>query len=293
MTDGSSHQWGGDFCVIGDIGPETQWNDALQGVEDVVHLAAKVHDTDESTAGIYGHYRRANVEGTETLARAAASAGVRRFIYMSSIKVNGESTPSGSAFIETDRPKPQDAYGQSKWDAEQALAVVSRETGMEVVVLRPPLVYGPGVKANFLSLLNLIDRGWPLPLASLNNVRSLILVDNLAHAVKSCLQHPAAAGRTFLLADAAISVANLVRMLAQALGRRSLLLPVPMSLLRGVGAALGKGASIEKLTSSLVIDDRAIREALGWAPPMSLPDGIRITCDWYQSASHGKGRRAL
>lgn len=280
---------GMESTVVGEIGPDTRWENALKGIDAVVHLAAKVHVVQQSNAAIMNEYHRLNVQGTDALARAAVRAGVRRFVYLSSVKVNGDATPGDRGFVEADCPAPQDLYGKSKWEAEQVLAAVSRETGMEIVILRPPLVYGAGVKANFLSLLRAVDRGFPLPLGKINNRRSFIFVENLADAIARCLQHPDAAGRTFLVADGTISTPDLVRKVALGLGRRACLLPVPVVMLQGIGALLGKSSSVDKLTSSLVVDDREIRRMLGWVPPVSMDDGVTATCNWYKLACGNDG----
>ena len=277
--------------VVGEIGPHTRWERVLRGMEGVVHLAAKVHVIQQPTQAVRDEYQRVNVNGTEMLARAAADAGVKRFVYLSTVKVQGEATPRYRPFVESDKPEPRDLYGESKWGAEQSLASVSRDTGMEVVILRPPMIYGAGVKANFLSLLRAVERGWPLPLGRVNNRRSLIYVENLADAVTKCLHHPDAAGRTFLVADAAISIADLVRKLSAGLGRRARLFPVPVAILRGVGTLLGKSSTVEKVTSSLVVDCGEIQRIVGWRPPISMEDGLRATCNWYKSAYRHKGSR--
>ena len=278
-------------CVVGEIGPHTRWESALAGMEGVVHLAAKVHVIQQPTQAVRDEYQRVNVDGTEMLARAAADAGVKRFVYLSTVKVQGEATPCYRPFVESDKPEPRDLYGESKWTAEQSLASVSKDTGMEVVILRPPMIYGAGVKANFLLLLRAVERGWPLPLGRVSNRRSLIYVENLADAVTNCLHHPDAAGRTFLVADAAISIADLVRKLSVGLGRRSRLFPVPVTILRGVGALLGKSSAVDRVTSSLVVDDGEIRRVVGWRPPISMEDGLRATCNWYKSAYRQKASR--
>jgi nucleoside-diphosphate-sugar epimerase len=227
---GSEHQ--PEVRVVGEIGSHTDWAPVLQGATAVVHLAARVHVMRDSGRDAFARYREANADATEQLARAAAAAGVQRFVYLSSIKVNGEAT-SERPFTEADSPAPADAYALSKWEAEQALARVRRESGLEVVVLRPPLVYGPGVKANFLSLVDAVARGWPLPLAAVRNQRSLVYVGNLVSAIVRCLEHPAAAGRTYLVADGeSVSTGELIRGIARALERPARLFPAPTGLLR-------------------------------------------------------------
>jgi len=279
---------------IDDIGPATRWNEALAGMDAVVHLAARVHVMAEAMPDGLAAYRRVNVEGTEGLALAAAAAGVRRFVFLSTIKVNGEATRT-RPFTESDPPAPQDAYARSKGEAEQALRRIGAQTGMEVVILRPPLVYGPGVKGNFLSLLKIVARGVPLPLGSVKNRRSLIYVGNLADAIVKCLEHPAAAGETFLVRDAEdLSTPELVHRLARALGVAPRLIPVPPSWLVLGGRWLGRGAAVERLAGSLTVDDSRIRDALGWHPPYSLDEGLEATGRWYRERGRsGEKRRWL
>ena len=220
-------------------------------------------------------------------------AGLRRFVFISSIKVNGEQTTSGP-FTESDVPRPDDAYGMSKWEAEQALWETAGRTGLEVVVLRPPLVYGPGAPGNFNRLLRFIRRGIPLPLASIRNQRSFMYVDNLCDAIQECLQHPAAAGRTFLLSDGEdISTPELIRLLSQYLGRRSRLIPFPPALLEAGAKVLGFRGEAERLLGSLRVDSSAIRETLHWNPPYPLREGLRATAQAYLAAlANGQGEPA-
>ena len=271
--------------AVGEHGPSTPWDAAVKDVDVVVHLAAHVHQPMKESAESIATYRRVNVEATETLARSAAHAGVRRFVFLSSIKVNGDQTDRARALTEVDSPKAQDAYGMSKRDAELVLFRVSKETGMEVVVLRPPLVYGPGVKANFLALLKLVDSGLPLPLASVDNRRSLVFVGNLVDAVVASMEHSQAAGQTFLVSDGEdVATPELVRRIAKALGRRARLFPCPVSALRLIGSAIGKSGAIERLTSSLVVDSSRVRAILGWSAPFTLDQGLDATAHWYAKA---------
>lgn len=269
-------------CIaVGDIGPETDWRAVLEGMDAVVHLAARAHIMQDTAQDPLAAYRAINCAGTENLARQAAQAGVKRLVYLSSIKVNGERT-TDRPFRAVDTPHPQDPYSVSKWEAEQALQRVAIETGLEVVILRPPLIYGPLVKANFLRLMNLIARGLPLPLGMVNNRRSLLYLSNLADAIRCCLAHPAASGKTYLLSDGApLSSAELVQGLASALGKPALLLPVPPSLLRLAGRLAGKRAEIARLLDSLEIDSSAIRHELGWQAPYTLEQGLAATAAWY------------
>lgn len=268
--------------AVGEIGAETDWRAALEGVGTVVHLAARVHVMRDDARDPLAQYRAVNRDGTERLARQAALAGVRRLVYLSSIKVNGERT-SGQPFRASDAPQPQDPYAHSKWEAEQALRRIAAETGLETVILRPPLVYGPGVKANFLRLMRLAEHGVPLPLARVDNRRSLLYLGNLADAVRACLAHPAAAGKIYLLSDGApLSTPALIRALAKALGKSARLLPVPLPLLRLAGQLVGKDAEIARLLDSLEIDGTGIERELAWQPPYTLDEGLEATAAWFR-----------
>ena len=268
-----------DDAVVGDIGPATDWRVALRGVDVVIHLAARTHVMRDTAADPLAAYRRLNVEGTQTLTHAAQAAGVRRFIFLSSIKVNGESTTL-RPYTENDAPYPEDPYGVSKREAELALRAAA--AGMETVVLRPPLLYGPGVKGNFLRLMRATERGVPLPLGSIQNHRSLLYLDNLIDAMIVCLDHPAAVGQTYLLADDEDpSTPELVRAIAAALHKRARLIGFPPQLLKIAGAVTGKSAAVSRLLGSLQIDSSKIRGELGWQPRYALAEGLRQTAEWY------------
>lgn len=288
----ASHNWSD--VVVGDINGETDWTSTLKGVDTVVHLAARVHVMDEREADALAAFWAVNVEGTERLARQAAEAGVNRLVYLSSIKVNGESTEydhqgRNLAFSERDVPVPQDPYGVSKWEAEQALHRVSEEAGIEVVVVRPPLVYGPGVKANFSRLLHWVDKGIPLPLARVDNRRSLLALDNLVDFLVRCVDHPAAAGETFLVADGEdLSTPELIRKIAAQMGRPARLAPFPSGLMRLVARLLGKGAVVNRLCGSLQVDIGKARQVLGWKPPVSVDEGLNKTVAWYMREKEGR-----
>jgi len=271
--------------AVGDIGIDTDWRAALEGVSGVVHLAARTHVLRETATNPLAEYRRINVSGTERLARSAAACGVRRLVFLSSVKVNGERT-TGRPCTEGDTPRPEDAYGVSKWEAEQALSRIAAGTGLEVVVLRPPLVYGPGVKGNFLRLMNLVARGVPLPLGAVANRRSFIYTGNLAGAIVQALDAPQAAGRTYLVSDGEdVSTPDLVRALARALGVKPRLLSLPLAAL-GLGATLaGKRAEFARLTGSLQVDSSRIRQELGWEPRFSLTQGLTETARWHRGGS--------
>ena len=218
----------------------------------------------------------------------AAASGVKRLVFMSSIKVNGERT-SGHPFTETDAPLPEDAYGISKWEAEQALGRIAHQTGLEIVVLRSPLVYGPGVKGNFLRLMALVVRGYPLPLASIHNRRSLIYVGNLVDAIIACLEQSAAAGKTYLVSDGEdISTPELIRAIASVLGIRAKLFPCPATFLTIGAALLGKSREVDRLIGSLQVDSSRIRAELAWQPRISLAQGLEQTAQWYLKAANGK-----
>ena len=278
-----------DIHVTAPLGPETDWRPALGGVEAVVHLAARVHVMNESDADAL--HRQANAEGTLRLAEAAAAAGVGRFVFLSTAKVNGERT-GAAPFRESDPPTPADAYARSKWEAETGLARIAKRTGLEVVVMRPPLVYGPGVGGNFLALLNICRARVPLPLAGADNRRSLLFVGNLADAIVRCLDHPAAAGETYLLRDGEdISTVQLVRRAAQALGRPARLFRLPAGVLRLAGGLICKSAVVARLLDSLAVDDGKIRRQLGWTPPFTLAQGLNETAAWFQARGEGDKSR--
>ena len=265
---------------IGSIDSDTKWGDALTGIDTVVHLVGRVHVMDDVSADPLAEYRNVNVEGTKCLAVSSASAGVKRFIFISSIKVNGEGR--AAAYNEDDEAAPQDPYGVSKWEAEQELHKISHTTGIEVVILRPPLVYGPGVKANFYNLLKIVDRGIPLPFAKIDNLRSFIYLDNLIDVIITCINHPRAEGRTFLVNDREdVSTPELIRKIASALGKPARLFSIPPFLMRLAGKFTGKSAAIDRLLGSLTIDSTKIRKELGWKPPYTMEYGLKETAKWY------------
>ena len=280
---------GTETARIAAVDAETDWGEALSGVDAVVHLAARVHVMRESSPDPLGSFRTVNTEGTRRLAAMAAHSGVRRIVYLSSIKVNGEQTTSGP-FTESDVPRPDEAYGMSKWLAEQALWEAADGTSLEVVVVRPPLVYGPSAPGNFNRLLKFVRMGIPLPLGSVRNRRSFMYVENLCDAIRVCLQHPAAAGQTFLLSDGEdVSTPELIRLLSDYLGRRSRLIPFPTSLLEVGANLLGYRGEAERLLRSLRVDSSAIRQTLHWNPPYSLHEGLRATAEAYLAALQDRG----
>jgi len=268
-------------CVVGDIALETDWLSVLDGVSMVVHLAARVHIMNDTVDNPLAAFRAVNVGGTERLARAAAVAGVRRFVYLSSIKVNGEATPF-APYSETDEAAPLDPYGISKWEAEQALCRVAQETGLEVVIIRPPLVYGPGVGGNIRRLIGLAAKGLPLPLAAIRNQRSLLYVGNLCSALQACLERPDAAGKTYLVSDGQdVSTPELYRLLARFLDAKERLWSVPPQLLRALGILTGKSIEVSRLIDSLVVSNACIAKELEWKPPFSLQQGLEDTVEAY------------
>lgn len=272
--------FGGLQVAVGDISGQTDWSVALAGVQAVVHTAARVHVMNESTANPLEAFRQVNVQGTLNLARQAAAAGIRRFVFVSSIKVNGEATLLGAPFTADDAAHPLDAYGVSKWEAELALSQLAVQTGMELVIIRPPLVYGPGVRANFARLVRCLQRGLPLPLGAIDNRRSLVGLDNLVDLLVVCLSHPAAAGQVFLVSDGEdVSTSALLRRMGQALGCPARLLPVPAGVLKMAATILGKGAVAQRLCHSLQVDMAKTRQLLGWNPPLSLDQGLKKLCN--------------
>lgn len=264
--------------AMGEIDGETDWSEALRRVEAIVHLAARVHVMSRSAAEDGDAFRRVNVAGTLNLARQAARAGVRRFVFLSTIKVNGETTDGRFPFTPDDPPDPHDAYARSKLEAEQGLMALGREGAMEVTVVRPPLVYGPGVKANFAAMMRWVERGVPLPLGAINNRRSLIYVGNLADLLIHATTHPAAANQVFLASDGDdLSTTELLRGLAQAMGKSARLLPVPPPLLAGAAKVVGRGDIADRLLGSLTVDIGKTRTLLAWTPPFSVAEGLRAT----------------
>lgn len=275
-------------AVVGAIDDATDWTAALRGVDMVIHLAARVHMMNDTIADPLAEFRKVNLHGTANLARQAADAGVRRLVYVSSIKVNGKSSLSPQAegaqniFTEKDIPDPQEPYGVSKWEAEQALHRVNGDTGLEVVIVRPPLIYGSGVKGNFAQMMNIVHKKIPLPFASIHNLRSLLYLGNLTDALIACATHPAASGQTYLICDGEdISTPELLRQLAAGMGVPSRLLPFPPAMLKLVANLAGKSQQIERLIGSLRIDGDKIRTDLNWTPPFTVRQGLQLTSKWH------------
>lgn len=266
------------------------WRPLLEGRDVVVHAAARVHVMKERACEPLRAYRAVNVAGTLAVAHQAAQAGVRRFVFISSIKVNGEQTPPGGAFAADDSPAPADPYGVSKAEAEAQLIALARRSAMEVVIVRPPLIYGPGATANFLSMMRWLARGIPLPLGAIeHNRRSLVALDNLLDLLTICLDHPAAANRIFLAADGEdLSTTGLLRRLAVAMGVPARLLPVPPWALVAGAAAAGRQAVVQRLCGSLQVDIAKTRDLLGWTPPVSVDEGLRRAARAFMA---GRGER--
>jgi nucleoside-diphosphate-sugar epimerase len=272
---------GCESVIVPEINADTDWRVAFEhggGVDTVVHLAARAHVMHDDSSNPLAAFREINVAGTERLARAAAAKGVKRLVYVSSVKVNGEETFGEQQFAEADQPAPRDPYGRSKWEAEQALQRVAAETGIEIVIVRSPLVYGPGAKGNFALMLSALRRGLPLPLASARNLRSLVYIGNLVDALIACATHPAAAMQTFLVSDGEdVSTPDLLCRLGAALGHPARLLPCPLFLLRCGGWVFGYSGQLDRLLGSLRVDSRKIRRELNWKPPFTLQQGLIAT----------------
>lgn len=263
--------------AVGNLHGKTDWKAALgSGTVAVVHTAARVHVMADTSADPLAAFRAVNVDGTLNLARQAAAAGVKRFVFISSVKVNGEATLTGKPFTDQDAAAPQDAYGISKMEAEQGLRQIAAVTGMEVVIIRPPLVYGPGVKANFAALMRAVQRGLPLPLALVRNQRSLVALDNLVDFIITCAMHPQAANQTFSVSDGQdLSTPELIRKMAEAAGVPARLWPVPVWALQAGARLLGKGDAVQRLCGNLQLDISKARELLGWVPSVSVEEGLR------------------
>ena len=273
---------------VPEIGPDTDWSRIVVAAEIVVHLAARVHIMKDPAKNPLAEYRRVNEDGTRRLAECAVQAGVKRFIFVSTVKVNGDESFE-SPFEETDSVDPEDAYAVSKWRGEQALTKIADGSEMEVVILRPPLVYGPGVGGNFLRLLKAVHRRLPLPLGGIDNSRSLLGAENLASAIALCATHADAAGETFLVSDNQdISTPDLIRLISASMGQMPNIWNVPLGVLRLAGLLTGKSAAINRLTGSLVVNSRKIRVKLGWEPPVTLADGLHDAATRYLKSDAGK-----
>lgn len=273
------------YGIMGDLDAQTSWAEMLKGIDYVLHLAARVHVMDDKCTTLMSDFRRVNVEATINLARQAAAAGVRRFVFMSSIKVNGEITKLGQPFTADEVSKPEDPYALSKYEAEQSLRQIAAETGMEVVIIRPPLVYGPGVKANFATMIRWLLLGVPLPLAAAkNNRRSFVALDNLINLIVTCIHHPAAANQTFLVSDGEdMSTAHLLNQMGRALGQPTRLFYVPLSVLRLGSKLINKFGIYQRLCESLQLDISKNQRLLGWVPPITVEEGLRRTAQSFRA----------
>ena len=267
---------GATYLAGGDLTSQTQWQAAVAGAHVIVHTAARAHKLNDRVADPLAEFRRVNVAGTLRLAEQAAAMGVRRFVFLSSIGVNGVQTATSKAFSEADKQNPHNAYALSKWEAEQGLMRIADETGLEVVIIRPPLVYGCNAPGNFGSLMRAVQRGWPLPLGAVHNQRSLVALDNLVDFIVTCISHPQAANQTFLVSDGQdLSTTELVRGMARAAGVPARLLPVPVWALQAGAKLLGKGDAVQRLCGNLQVDISKARSLLGWVPPISSDEGLR------------------
>jgi nucleoside-diphosphate-sugar epimerase len=281
-VDRSMPSWVADKAIVGDIGADTDWGEALVGVNLVLHLAARAHVIHDSPANS-ALYFETNAHGTRRLAEACAAAGVDRFVYLSSVKVNGEATVNRS-YSASDEPHPEDDYGKSKWLAEQHLAQIAARTGLSTVIVRSPLVYGPHVRANFLRLLRAVDKRWPLPLGAIHNRRSLASIWNLCDFLLHVLRNPIAGNRAWMVSDGDdLSTPELIRRIGRAMGRRVRLLPVPVKLLILIGSLTGRKAEMARLCGSLSVDIAPTCRALGWSPPVTVDESIARTVNWYLS----------
>ncbi len=272
--------------AVGDIGPSTNWASAMEAIDTVVHTAARTHVMNESALDPLSEFRKVNVEGTLNLARQAAAANVRRFIFISSVKVNGESTIHSKPFTENDQPNPLDPYSISKWESEVGLRQLAKESGMEVVIIRPPLVYGPGVKANFQRMISWVDSGVPLPLGAIHNKRSLVALENLVSLIVTCIENPAAANQIFLVGDDEdLSTTELLQRIASALGKPARMFPFPTCLTNFAASLLGKRRMAQRLFGSLQVDISKARAILDWEPPVSVDEGMRKVVDDFKKRS--------
>ena len=270
--------------IINQIDNDTNWSEALEGVDCVIHCAGVATETYKSDKSVLSYYRKINVEGTRNLAYQAAAKGVKRFIFISSIKVNGERTEGFLSFKNTDIPKPEGIYAISKWEAEQSLHSISKQTGLEIVIIRTPIVYGQQVKGNFYRLINFIDRGFPLPFGKVNNLRSYVALDNLVDLIICCINHPKATGQTFLVSDGEdLSTPDLIKKIAFILEKKPFLFPVPISFMKFVGKIMGKSREIDRLVSSLRLDCSHTSSLLNWNRSISADEALfKTVIDYYK-----------
>jgi nucleoside-diphosphate-sugar epimerase len=280
-SDGRPPSGRGQVVAVSDVGPDTDWSEALKDVSAVVHLAGRAHRMNESPEEASRLHDLVNTHGTLNLARQARDAGVRRLVFLSTVKVNGETT-GDAPFSEADDPHPSGPYAESKWRAEQGLKEISAGSDFEIVIIRPPLVYGAGVRANLLALLKAVDKGIPLPFGLIRNKRSMVGVRNLADMIEYCVRSPEAAGSVFLVSDENdVSTPELISAMAECLQRPSRLISLPIWLLRGAAKLAGKSGQVERLTESLTVSTAKAREVLHWTPPFSFREELTATADWY------------
>ncbi len=267
--------------LVNAIDAKTDWADALVGCDIVIHCAARVHIMNDDVSDSLSAFREVNAAGALELARQAADAGVKRFVFLSSIKVNGELT-EGEPFAPEDKFIPTDPYGLSKYEAEQGLLALAKETGMEVVIIRPPLVYGPGVRANFASMMKWVNKGVPLPLGAVHNQRSLVALDNLVSFIIHCIDHPKAANKVFLISDGEdVSTTELLKKVAKAFDKRAFLLPIPVSWMTFAAKLIGNADVASRLFGSLQVDSSKARELLGWEPVITMDEQLKKTAEAY------------
>ncbi|WP_085710805.1 MULTISPECIES: SDR family oxidoreductase [unclassified Pseudomonas] len=271
---------------IPSLSKDCDYKDVLSGVDVLVHCAARVHVMNELAVDPLAEFRSVNVEGTLALARQAAASGTKRFIFLSSIKVNGEATKVAHPFTANDKPAPSDPYAVSKFEAEVELRKIAESTGMELVIVRPPLVYGPGVKANFHAMMRWLNRGVVLPFGRVSNKRSFVAVANLVDLLCVCLEHPNASNETFLVSDGRdLSTTELLRLMAEALGKPARLVPVPVSLMKVIAGLVKRSGVASRLFDSLQVDISKAEKLLGWEPPVSIEDAMKSTAQYFQKES--------
>lgn len=269
---------------VGDVGPKTDWSVALDGVDFVVHCAGRAHILKDTSENPLREFRRVNRDGTLQLARSAAKAGVQRLVFLSSVGVIGAAPNNIEVFDIDTVPRPEWDYALSKWEAEQALNSLAQETGLEVVNVRPPMVYGPAVPAHFLRLIKIVDLGVPLPLGAIHNKRSMIALANLLSFLEECILNEKAANKTFFVSDGNdLSTPELIRLIAKRLSKRTLLVPIPVFLLRFIGKLMGRSKDVDRLTGNLQIDMSYTSSTLGWNPPVSIENGLSETVEWYRT----------
>ena len=278
-----SHDSTADWVIVGDIGPDTDWSNALKHVDAIIHLAGRAHVLRETALNPLDEFRRVNVGGTIQLATMAAENGIKRLVFISSIGVNGNSAPKNSPFTEHAPPAPTLPYAISKWEAEQALHSIATKSDLGIVVVRPPLVYGPSVPGNFLRLLRLANYGFPLPLGNIKNCRSFVSRTNLISFLHRCIEYPNAAGEIFLISDSEdVSTTQLIRKISHHLERPARLIPIPNSLANICGSILGKEHTVDQLWGSLVVDSSKARQLLDWEPPISMDEELALTAQWFK-----------